>query len=717
MRKSALRALGHDLVRDILGHLLVIGRLHGILAAALGLAAQVGRITEHFAQRDLRGDAGGAVLGLLVLDLAAAAVQVADDVAHILVRDDDVDLHDGFHDDRVALLHGFLESHGAGDRERHFGRVDFVVRAVPQGDLAVHDRITGQNAGLHRTLDTLIDRRDILLRDRAANNAVDELVTLAGVGLQLDLDMTVLALTAGLAGVLGFLVGFLADGLAVGDLRGADVGFDLELTQQTVDDDLQMELAHAGDDGLAGLFVGPGLEGRVLFRQLGQRDAHLLGTGLGLGLDGHADDRVGEVHALENDRVLFVAQGIAGGGVLQADSRSDIARIDGLDILTVVGVHLQDAADTLVLILDRVVDGGAGVQRAGVDTEEAQLADIGVGHDLERQGGERLFVGRDTRLFLAGLGVGALDGLDVGRGGHIVDDGVQQLLHAAVLVGGTADDGHDLVGDGGLAQARLDLFLGQLFAFQVLHHELFVGLRDSFDQLVVVFLRLGLQVLGDFLDADVVAHVVIVDVSLHVDQVDDTLEGILLTDGQLDGHAVGMQAVVQHLHAAEEVGAHGVHLVDVDHAGDLVLVGLTPDSLALGFDTALGGQNGDRAVQHAQGTLNFNGEVDVARGVDDVDAVAVLFERHRIFLGLGMAPVAGGSGGGDGDTTLLLLLHPVHRSSAVMHFADLVVDAGVVQDTLGGGGLACVDVRHDTDISGHLQRNVSRRCHGFNLLG
>ena len=31
--------------------------------------------------------------------------------------------------------------------------------------------------------------------------------------------------------------------------------------------------------------------------------------------------------------------------------------------------------------------------------------------------------------------------------------------------------------------------------------------------------------------------------------------------------------------------------------------------------------------------------------------------------------------------------------------AGLVVLAGVEQDTLGGGGLACVDVGHDTDIS------------------
>ena len=38
------------------------------------------------------------------------------------------------------------------------------------------------------------------------------------------------------------------------------------------------------------------------------------------------------------------------------------------------------------------------------------------------------------------------------------------------------------------------------------------------------------------------------------------------------------------------------------------------------------------------------------------------------------------------------------RRGAVVHFADLVVDAGVEQDALGGRGLAGVDVRRDTDV-------------------
>ena len=56
-----------------------------------------------------------------------------------------------------------------------------MIGTVPQGDLDIHDGITGQDTGLHSALDTIVDSGDIFLRDRAANDCVDELVALAGV--------------------------------------------------------------------------------------------------------------------------------------------------------------------------------------------------------------------------------------------------------------------------------------------------------------------------------------------------------------------------------------------------------------------------------------------------------------------------------------------------------------------------------------------------------
>ena len=74
--------------------------------------------------------------------------------------------------------------------------------------------------------------------------------------------------------------------------------------------------------------------------------------------------------------------------------------------------------------------------------------------------------------------------------------------------------------------------------------------------------------------------------------------------------------------AVEEVGADLVHLVDEHDARNVVLVGLAPDGLGLRLDALVAVEHADGAVEHAQRTLDFDGEVDVAGRVDDVEALA-----------------------------------------------------------------------------------------------
>ena len=134
-----------------------------------------------------------------------------------------------------------------------------------------------------------------------------------GSGVEAQDDMAVLAATAGLTDELRLLLDRLLDRFLVRDLRPADVRVDLELAQQAVDDDLEVQLAHPLDDGLAGLGVGLDAEGRILGRQLLQRRAEALLVLLGLRLDGDRDHRLGELDRLEDDRMVLVAHGVAGG--------------------------------------------------------------------------------------------------------------------------------------------------------------------------------------------------------------------------------------------------------------------------------------------------------------------------------------------------------------------------------------------------------------------
>ena len=242
-------------------------------------------------------------------------------------------------------------------------------------DLDVNDLIAGIDAALDGFLDAVNDRRDVFLGNRAADDLVFDLDALAlFVGLNLDTGVAVLAATAGLADEFAFAVGRFGDGFAIGDLRRAGVGVHLELALEAVNDDFQVQLAHARDDELAGFLVGETTERRVFLGQPLQAFGHLVAVLLGLRLDGHADDRFGERRRFQRHVKILVAQRVAGGDVAQTDQRGDVAGKNLGDVLALAALNDHQAADALALARARIVNGVALFELAGINAEEHQLA-------------------------------------------------------------------------------------------------------------------------------------------------------------------------------------------------------------------------------------------------------------------------------------------------------------------------------------------------------
>ena len=579
-----------------------------------------------------------------------------------------------------------------------------MVGTVVDSRLDTEHRVAAEDTALRSLLDTFVDRGNELLRDCTAGHGVDKLVGLLCVcihRLELDFTMAVLTLTAGLLDILGLDIHRLGEGLLVCNLRCADICLDIVLAEQTVDNDLEVQLAHSGDDGLTGLRVGRRVEGRILLRELLQRVNHLGLACLGLRLDCDVDNRLRNLQGLEDDRMLLVADRITGRSCLEADRSGDIAGEHLLELHSLVCVHLQNTTHALLLLLRGVEDVGTGVQRARVDAEECETADERVGNNLECECGERLLIGSLALVFLA-VQRPALDSRDVQRGGHVLDDSVKELLDALVEVCGSAADRNSVVLAGALAEHSLQLIDRRLLALEVLLHELLVEVANLLHHLLVPLIRLVLQLFRNVGDRDVVALVAVVDVSLHLHEVDDALEIVLLADRQLNADRVLAETMLNLVDRHEEVRAHDIHLVDECDTRNAVGIRLSPDVLRLGLNTALCVEDTDSAVQDAERSLNLDCEIDVSGRIDDVDAV---FLRTRLdLISLLQGPMAGRRGRRDRDAALSLLLHVVHRGGTFVGLTDLVVDACVVEDALGQCRFSGIDMRHDSDISGPLER-------------
>src|SRR5918994_6093129 len=117
-----------------------------------------------------------------------------------------------------------------------------MERPVEQGRLDVDHGEAGVDAGLELLADAGIDRLDVLARDGPTDDLVDELVASALLGgLELDDRVAVLALAAGLADEPAVAFRRAPDGLAVGDLRLADIRRDLELADHAVHEHVEVQ--------------------------------------------------------------------------------------------------------------------------------------------------------------------------------------------------------------------------------------------------------------------------------------------------------------------------------------------------------------------------------------------------------------------------------------------------------------------------------------------
>ena len=84
------------------------------------------------------------------------------------------------------------------------------------------------------------------------------------------------------------------------------------------------------------------------------------------------------------------------------------------------------------------------------------------------------------------------------------------------------------------------------------------------------------------------------------------------------GHAFAFSFLRIESMAAVEICTDAIHLINEGHARNAVFIGLTPDCLRLRLHAGDGIENCNRAVEHAQRTLDLRREIHVTRRVDDV---------------------------------------------------------------------------------------------------
>ena len=248
-----------------------------------------------------------------------------------------------------------------------------MVGAVEQSDAHINYRIASQNAFIHSFTHAFFYSRNVLTRNGAAENLINELEAASRrQGFHLNNNVTILAMAAGLFLVLAFNLSAATDGFTIFDNRSLQLSFHTKFTLHTLHDNFDVLVAHTADQGFLGYRVLSYDNGRILIHQASQSGHDLILVTLLLRINSSGVHRQRELDNGEFNLRVLIAQSIASSSVLQLSNNTDIACNNSLHGDLRLATHGEYVTNAFFLLTTRVVNHAVGFDGAGEYTEEAQ---------------------------------------------------------------------------------------------------------------------------------------------------------------------------------------------------------------------------------------------------------------------------------------------------------------------------------------------------------
>ena len=570
---------------------------------------------------------------------------------------------------------------------------------ILQDNLQRIEREASQDTILHCSLETFLYRRDEFLRNVTTLHFVDKLqATLFEVFINRtnsNDDISKLTTTTRL-----FLINFtqfysLSNSLLVVNLRTTLVTFYLELTFQTVDNDIQVKLTHTRDNCLTTLFVCTYSKCRVFFSQFSQTVRQFIQVFLSLRLYSDTNNRFREFHRFQYNRSCFITQSITSTDIFETYTSTNITSTNYFYRILFVWVHLEQTRNTFFLTRASIKDIRTSFYLTRINTEESQTSYVWVCSDLKCQCWSFFIFRRLTIFFSSSVRICTDNIRSIHRRRQESTNIVKQCLNTLVLERRTTEHRNDIHLQSTCTQCTQDFFFcNSRRIVKVFFHQSFVELSYFFQHLITPFLSFVNQVCRDFFYIIVSTHCFIVPQdSFHLDQVNNTLESFFCTNRNYHRTWISAQNILHLANYFKEVSTRTVHLVYITNTRYIIFVSLTPYCFWLRFNTAYSTICSNSTIQYTQRTFYLSSKVNVSRSVDQVDFIFIT----------SIVPVSSSSSRCNSNTTFLLLFHPVHSCSTIVNFTNFVSQTSVKQDTFRSSCFTSIDVRHDTDVTGQMQ--------------
>src|SRR3972149_2285544 len=158
-------------------------------------------------------------------------------------------------------------------------------------------------------------------------------------------------------------------------------------------------------------------------------------------------------------------------------------------------------------------------------------------------------------------------------------------------------------------------------AIEIISHNFVIQLSQLFYKLFIIFPAPGLLRVRDRAFDRRAAGFAVKTPNTVPYQINHALECLFGAQRQLNRQWFGMQPLFNHRDSTVEIGPNTVHIIDKANTRDMVAVSLAPDSFRLSLNPGHAVENDHTAIQYPQTAFNLSSEIDMPRGIDNIDVI------------------------------------------------------------------------------------------------
>ena len=473
---------------------------------------------------------------------------------------------------------------------------------------------------------------------------------------------------------------------------GLEAGGGAVFGLEAILDDLELQGADGGEEGdaLPGVAEVEDLDDAFL-EQLVHAFAELLEFA-GVGIVEVGEALGGETGDLVEDDGGILGEGVADAEAGVAHEADDVAGVGFVDGFAFLAEEFVGAGEADFLAGLGVGDDHVALEFTGADADEGDaiaVPGVHVGLDLEDEAGEEGVLREDE------AGTGAMSG---GRGGAL-EEGIEEELDAEVIHGAAEEDGGEMAGE----DFGLRVFLaGDFEHFEFLDDAVVIGFVEFFAD----------ERVGEIGDGDRGAIGAGGGALEEMDSlglaIEDAAEAGAGAEGPIDREGADAEDAFELIDQGEGIARGAVDLVHEGEDGDAAAAADLEEFAGLGLDAFAGVDDHDHGIDGGEDAIGVLGEILVAGGIEEIDAVAGVIELEDRRA--------------DGDAAFAFEFHPIGGGGALvlagLDGAGELEGAAVEEELLGERGLAGVGMGDDGegaapgDFSLHCALNGGRVASG-----